>query len=85
MLKRLFEKEFDGKLQENFVRLNEFAQEEALLKGNFKFFELDLSEASYPATITTKHYLGFLPKDVILTSSIGAGSATFNYSIHIFK
>ena len=81
MLKRLFTEEINDRYaRENFRRLNDFASEEALLKPGFKFFDIDIAEAGYPATITFLHRLGYQPKDVILTSSIGAGSATFNYS-----
>lgn len=48
------------------------------LKGTFKFVEIIVPEAT---TYLFKHNLNFVPKDVILLSSVGAGVATFNYNL----
>lgn len=47
------------------------------LKGSFKFVEIDVPSAT---TYLFKHNLNFIPKDVILLSSVGAGTVTFNYA-----
>lgn len=47
-------------------------------KGSFKFFEIELTIAV--TNFKYRHGLGFIPKDVIQTSLIGAGSIVWNYS-----
>lgn len=69
----------DPNARENFSRLKKFLEGKTFLKGTFKFFEIEV-----PAAVTNrrfKHNLGFLPKDVIVTSQIGAGAVTVNYSL----
>lgn len=66
----------DPYIRENFKRLNLFFQKDTLLKGSWKFFELDLKAGSEQLIA---HGLGFKPLDVILTSKIGAGTPTFEF------
>lgn len=60
-----------------FRQLQEFLQKDTNLLG-FEHFEIVIDRAvtnfKYP------HNLGFLPKDVLVTSLIGAGILTWNYS-----
>lgn len=68
----------DDYVRENFTRIRRFLEGKTFLKGTFKFFELEVT-----AAVTNqrhKHNLGFVPKDVIITSQIGAGALTINYS-----
>ena len=54
-------------------------RQEDILNCKFRHFEI-----VFPASVSNfkyPHKLGFMPKDVILTSSIGAGTATFNYTL----
>lgn len=44
----------------------------------FRFFTLAFDRAA--AGYKFKHNLGFLPKDVIMSSLIGPGAVTFNYA-----
>lgn len=48
-----------------------------VLQGTFEHFELTFTRAITNEKIP--HRLGFQPKDIIVTSSIGAGAITFNY------
>jgi len=57
----------------------EINQNQPLLRGNFKFFDLNLV-----GTLTNSklpHHLGFQPKDAIITSTIGAGVLTINFDL----
>lgn len=65
-------------IKENFIRLNNFIQDDGMLRGEWKFFTL-----TFPAAVTAEkipHNLGFQPKDIVQTSKTGTGSITFNYS-----
>lgn len=65
----------DQVLRDNLKALQDFGK--SLLFQNFRFFEITIPEAvthmRYP------HNLGYLPKDVLQSSLIGAGSLTWNY------
>lgn len=68
----------DPQARENFRRIDSFFREDTNLKG-FQHFEIVLE-----AAVTNKKYphnLGFTPKDVIVTSLIGAGAITWNYEL----
>lgn len=69
----------DPWVRENFRRVNEFFQKDAMFRGSWKFIEKEIPQASTNLRIT--HGLGFKPLDVILTSKIGAGAITFNYDL----
>lgn len=65
--------------RENFFRLKNFFDAETFLKGEWEFFEIVI-----PGAFTNyrfKHNLGFQPKDVLVTSTIGVGTAVFNYEL----
>ncbi len=68
----------DVYIRENFKRLNLFFQKDTLLKGSWTFLELAFASAVTDQMV--QHGLGFKPLDVIQTSIIGAGAATFNYA-----
>lgn len=53
---------------------------EPLIKGQFKFYEINILKAETNYTI--KHGLGFLPKDVIVTYK--SGSATYDIKYDLF-
>lgn len=68
----------DTYVQENFKQLDGILADDILAKGKFKFFQIDVSGA-----VTNQprmHFLGFSPKDIIQTSSIGTGLLTWNYA-----
>lgn len=69
----------DQYARENFYRLQKFFDAENFLKGDWEFFEIAIPAAA--TNYRFKHNLGFMPKDVLVTSSIGAGVAQFNYSL----
>lgn len=63
-------------VRENFRRLQSFFREESPLLG-FQHIEITIQNAVSAQKFP--HNLGFLPKDIILLSSIGSGVATLNY------
>ena len=65
--------------RENFQKVEQFLRDENLLASDFKFFELTFTKAETNKRIP--HGLGFTPKDVIQTSSTGAGALTWNYAL----
>lgn len=68
----------DKYVQENFQNLQQFLQEASLL-AEFKGFEVSFTSTSDDYKF--KHNLGFRPKDVVITSQIGSGSASVNSSL----
>lgn len=67
----------DPKLRDNFRKLNSFFKEDTNLLG-FQHFEIVIAGAV--TNLKHPHHLGFTPKDVLVTSQIGAGTITWNYS-----
>jgi hypothetical protein len=67
----------DSYVRKSFEQILSFIYGQAFLKGQFQHFEVTFSTA---ATKLIPHRMGFAPEDIIQTSSIGAGSVTFNYS-----
>jgi hypothetical protein len=68
----------DPYAQENFKRLNALLESAAILKGEFRFFEL-----TFNAAVTNqvfKHRLGFLPKDIIQTAVTEGVTVTWHYA-----
>jgi hypothetical protein len=67
----------DRYVQENFNRLKNFFQNQPFLKGQWRFIEIDLDNGV--TNFKYKHNLGFIPKDVILTSITPSVSVVWNY------
>lgn len=69
----------DTVARENFDQIQEEVLKHPLLKFDGKHVELtftkDLANHKY------KHNLGYRPRDVIVTSLIGTGTVTWNYSL----
>ena len=63
--------------RENFRLVDEFLNEYPMLRGEWKFFEFVVTQAE--TNLRISHNLKFQPTDIIQTSSIGAGTLTFNY------
>jgi hypothetical protein len=74
----------DPAARDNFRRINEGLVSAPILQGKFKFFTWELADnnspGSYPLELRLRHGLSFVPKDVIQTSAIGAGSVTWNFA-----
>lgn len=68
----------DPYVRENFKRILNYLEEFPLFRGEWEFFTLNIG--SSVTNLNLAHGLGFKPLDVIQTSSIGAGTLTFNYS-----
>lgn len=49
---------------------------DVLFKYDFRFMEVAFTKAE---TLKIKHGLSFAPKDILVTSKIGAGNYTINY------
>lgn len=64
---------------ENFRRMEKVWTNEPILRGEWKFVEIAFAGAV--TNFKFKHYLKFIPKDVIQTSLVGAGALTWNYSL----
>lgn len=67
----------DPWIRENFVRIQKFLSLQQLLLSDFLLFNIPINAAVM--NYKYKHNLGFKPLDVIVTSSIGPGVATFNF------
>lgn len=68
----------DPVIRENFVSLLKFLQQDTNLRG-FEHFEIEIEAAV--SHLKFPHNLGFVPLDVLVTSLIGAGAVTWNYSL----
>jgi hypothetical protein len=68
----------DEFIRENFKRLTLFLQKFPFFRGEWVFIEKTFTAAA--TNLNIAHGLGFKPTDIILTSTIGAGAVTFNYS-----
>lgn len=79
MLSLLIEQVQDPISRENFLKVNQMVQADPFQKSNFKFFEITFTKAETNKKLP--HSLGFLPKDIIQTSLIGAGTVTWNYTL----
>lgn len=62
---------------ENFKNILEYLRKESHF-DSFRHFELTFTNPVIGFKL--KHNLGFLPKDIILTSQIGSGVVVFDYS-----
>lgn len=67
----------DQVARENFFRIKKFVDQKLFLRGEWVFFEIAVAAAV--TNFKFKHGLGFVPTDVLQTSSIGAGVLTWNY------
>lgn len=74
----LFDVIKDDATRESIQWMYDYLQAIALLQGQFVHFELQFTAAVTSEKIS--HRLGFTPKDIIVTSLIGPGTVTFNYS-----
>lgn len=68
----------DAYARENFQRISDFFKIQNHL-FNFKHFEIVFNQAE--TNFLFRHGLGFVPKDVIQTSVVGAGVLTWNYGL----
>ncbi len=66
----------DVELRKILQNLFDDLRRDTLQKYNFKFLEVSFTKAE---TLSFKHGLGFQPKDIVVTSKIGAGNYTINY------
>lgn len=66
----------DKTLRDNFQKVKDRVEGFPFLRGTWRFQEVAFTASG---TFSIAHQLGFVPKDVILTSSVGAGVVTFHY------
>ena len=69
----------DKVILENFRRIDKEWGKEPILRGQWKFVEITFQGAV--ANFKFKHYLKFVPKDVIQTSLRGSGLVVWNYDL----
>lgn len=69
----------DPILQDVLQSVKEHINDLPLNLGEWEFFELVFTQAETNKKIP--HRLKFIPKDVIQTGIVGAGSVTFNYAL----
>lgn len=67
----------DQYTRENFERIKRKVEAEQILQGDFRFFEIDITETGKKVAI--KHNLNFIPKDIIILSKHGDHNLYFNY------
>lgn len=74
----------DPYTRESMTRLNEHLASNPFIKGEFSFFSFDFVNATGAPLVLTDsqvpHNLGFVPKDIIQTSLVGASSLSWSYS-----
>lgn len=68
----------DQFIQENFIRLIKYLKANTALRG-FKHLEITLTNATIGKEISYPHGLGYVPKDVLVTSTRGPSLISFNY------
>ena len=76
--KPLFDQIKDDNVRDSLQWMWEYLKAVPMLQGQFEHFELSFTRAVTNEKIS--HRLGFSPADIIVTSTIGAGAITFNYS-----
>ncbi len=64
--------------QENFFRLKRELEAQQILDGFWKFFEVEFQEGG--TLVPIKHYLSFVPKDIIFLSIEGNYNFYFNFA-----
>lgn len=67
----------DANIRESLQWIYEYLSDISLLRGQFEHFDIEIQGAT---TEKIPHKLGFIPKDVILTSVVGTGVPTFEYA-----
>jgi hypothetical protein len=72
----IFEDIKDQRVRESIQWMYEYLIAEPMLQGKFQHFEVTTRGAV--TALKIPHNLGFMPKDIIVTSQIG-GTATFIY------
>lgn len=65
-------------VRENFFRIKRQLEDQTILAGFWKFYEIDLPNAG--TLIPIKHNLNFIPKDIISLSVVGNYNYYFNYN-----
>lgn len=77
MLKFFIREITDFYVKENFEAISRWVREQNILRGEWKFVEVSVDGAVTEKKI--KHGLNCIPKDIIQTYKVGAGSATWEY------
>ena len=67
----------DEAVRESLIWLYEYLVQLPILRGEFEFFEVDIRSSIVDESIP--HKLGFVPKDIILTSATNGAQVIFNY------
>ncbi len=69
----------DRYVRENFQAIDRHLRGQKILSPNWEFVKINVTVAV--TNFKIKHGLGAVPKDVLQTSLVGAGSLTWNYNL----
>lgn len=78
-VKLLLDRVKDTNIRESLLRAEDAFNSDPLGRSGFVFRTYVLTAPTYPATLHIPHQLLFVPKDVLQTSSIGAGTLAWKY------
>jgi len=81
MIKLIVKDITDVWIRKAFQDVQNFLNTQALLLCGFTFLEINETSTTPQVEVPAKHNLGAIPKDVILTSSVGTGAITFHYDL----
>jgi hypothetical protein len=73
----LLEQIVDEFTRQSIQFIRDFIDQENVLKGEFRHMEVTFNGSE---TRVFPHGLGFIPKDIVQTSLVGASTITYNYS-----
>jgi len=69
----------DGYVQENFKRLRNFLEMDAVTRCDFKFVEIPVAAAG--VDIPFRHNMGYRPIDIITMHNFSNATVTFNFAM----
>lgn len=76
---KLYVLEIEDKFsQDNFRRIEQEFRDQAMLHGQWKFFDIEIAAAV--TDYRYRHRLGICPKDIIQTSLVGPGALTWHFA-----
>ena len=72
----------DPYVRDNFRKLSDALEREDVLRGNFKFFEIVVTQPEGAINFSYPHNLGFIPRDILtMSSSNDNPSITWHFDV----
>lgn len=68
----------DRVVKETFLDIQKYVESEPILSAQFKHFEHKFITTG--SALSFRHNLGFIPRDLLPTSTIGSGTVVWNYA-----